>query len=265
MKPFYPVFICSVWFLNACTTPQQAPNPLDGRWIDLTYEFSDETIYWPTSDLFSIDTVSVGRTEAGFYYESYKIATAEHGGTHLDAPVHFAEGKQSTEEIPIERLVGPASVINVSEKALEDRDYLVSVEDLEAWEAVHGELEEGTIVLLKTGYGQFWPDPVQYMGTAVRGAEGVAELHFPGLAPEAARWLVEERSIDAIGIDTPSIDYGQSTLFESHQILFEDNIPAFENVANLNELPPTGAYVFALPMKVKNGSGGPLRIVAVVE
>ncbi|MCM3900094.1 MAG: cyclase family protein, partial [Pyrinomonadaceae bacterium] len=104
-----------------------------------------------------------------------------------------------------------------------------------------------------------------YLGTEERGAEAVAKLHFPGLHPDAARWLAANRSIKAIGLDTASIDFGQSTLFESHRILFDKNIPAFENVANLDRLPPKGFSVIALPMKIKGGSGGPLRIVAILN
>ena len=180
----------------------------------------------------------------------------------MDAPVHFAQGRRPVNEIPLEQLMGPAVVVDVSEKALKDRDYRVSVPDLQDWEARHGPIPEGAIVLLRTGYGQFWPDREKYMGTAERGAQAVQKLHFPGLSPEAARWLVNNRTIDAIGLDTPSIDYGQSTNFESHQILNGQNIPILENVANLDRLPPTGAWVIALPMKIRGGSGGPVRIVA---
>lgn len=267
MTSRFLVCVCgALCLLSACADSNPSTPDLltEGRWIDLTYSFSDETIYWPTSDLFEIDTVAVGFMEAGFYYESYKVSTAEHGGTHLDAPVHFSEGKQSTEEIPIERLVGPAHVIDVSEQALADRDYLVTVEDITTWEAEYGRLSDGAIVLIRTGYGQYWPDAEQYLGTALRGPEGVAALHFPGLDPVAAQWLVDERNIDALGIDTASIDYGQSVTYGAHQTLFAADIPAFENVANLDQLPATGAYVIALPMKIEHGSGGPLRIVAVV-
>jgi kynurenine formamidase len=201
-------------------------------------------------------------TEKGYFYDANNYSAAEHGGTHIDSPIHFAEGKQTVDEIPIERLVGPAVVINVSEKALADPDYLVGVKDFTNWEKEHDEVPEGSIVLLNTGYAQFWPDRVKYMGTDKRGPEAVKDLHFPGLDPKAAEWLVENRSINAIGLDTPSIDYGQSQLFESHRILFKENIPAFENVANLDKLPPKGAFVIALPMKIKRGSGGPLRIIA---
>ena len=258
----------SSWFLfAACLLVSgacQAPGFSGGRWIDLTHDFGDDTIYWPTASGFDLSVDSRGPNPKGYWYEANSFCTAEHGGTHLDAPVHFAQGKMSVEQIPIESLVGPACVLDLSDAAGSDRDYQVSVADFEAWEAEHGRLPDGAIVLLNTGFARFWPDRVRYMGTDARGPEAVADLHFPGLAPAAARWLVEQRSINAIGLDTPSIDYGQSTLFESHCILFEEDIPAFENVAGLDFVPATGAYVIALPMKIRGGSGGPLRIVAYV-
>ena len=104
----------------------------------------------------------------------------------------------------------------------------------------------------------------RYLGTAERGAEAVAKLHFPGLDPDAARWLVANRRIDAIGIDTASIDFGQSTLFESHRALYAANIPAFENLTTLERLPATGASIIALPMKIGGGSGAPLRAIAIL-
>jgi kynurenine formamidase len=121
-----------------------------------------------------------------------------------------------------------------------------------------------TIVLLRTGWSSRWPDKARYLGTTKTGLAGVPELHFPGIDSSAARWLAAERRVKAVGIDTPSIDYGQSTTFDTHRSLFAQNIPAFENVASLERLPPTGAYVVALPMKIRGGSGGPLRIVALV-
>lgn len=249
--------------LVGCTADPAPPFP-EGRWIDLSHTYGDDTIYWPTAEPFAFQTVFEGPTEGGYYYSAYAFCTAEHGGTHLDAPIHFAEGRQTVDAIPLEQLIGPAVVVDVSEAALADPDYQVSVADFEAWEATHGQLEEGAIVLLRTGYGAYWPDAERYMGTSARGDSAVALLHFPGLAPAAARWLVEHRAIHAIGLDTPSIDYGQSTLYESHQVLFEQNIPAFENVANLDQLPARGAFVVALPMKIQGGSGAPLRIVALI-
>lgn len=235
-----------------------------GEWIDLTHDFSSDTVYWPTGEGFRLEKVFEGTTDKGYFYAANKYTAEEHGGTHIDAPEHFAKGKETVDEIPLEHLIGPAVVIDVSKKAASDRDYQVSVEDFTEWESVNGRIPAGSIVLLNTGYAKYWPDKVKYMGTDKKGPEAVKDLHFPGLDPAAAKWLTENRGISAVGLDTPSIDYGQSTLFESHRTLFEHNVPAFENVANLNRLPAKGALVVALPMKIKGGSGGPLRIVALI-
>lgn len=256
-----PKTLCALLLATGCQTDRIPP---DGAWIDLTHEFSAETIYWPTASGFELTVDSKGMSEKGYWYEANSFRTAEHGGTHLDAPVHFARGHQPVEQVPLERLVGPAVVVDVSQAALGDRDFRLRVADLRAWEARHGRIPDGAIVLLRTGYGRFWPDRERYMGTAERGLQATFKLRFPGLHPAAAQWLVAERKIDAFGIDTPSIDYGKSRFFRSHQILFKADVPAFENVANLDRLPPKGAFVVALPMKIKGGSGAPLRIVALV-
>ena len=235
-----------------------------GTWIDLSHDFSAATIYWPTAKPFSLDVVSAERTEAGFYYAANDFTTSEHGGTHLDAPVHFAEGGQTTDQVPLDRLIGPAVVVDVTARAEADADYRLDVPALEAWERSHGRMPDQSIVLVRTGWSSRWPDKSRYLGTTKTGPVGVAELHFPGIDSSAARWLAAERRVSAVGIDTPSIDYGQSTSFDTHVILLGENIPAFENVTALERLPPTGALVVALPMKIKGGSGGPLRIVALV-
>ena len=236
----------------------------NGSWIDLTHDFDHETVYWPTSEAFKLDTIFEGHTDNDYYYSAFRFSTAEHGGTHLDAPVHFFEGKKTVDQLEIDQLNGQAMVIDVSDSCADNRDYQISQEDIENWENENGRLPDNCILLFKTGFGKFWPDKNKYMGTTLSGQAGVDNLHFPGIAPEAASWLVNERKIKAIGMDTPSIDYGQSKLFETHRILFERNIPAFENVANLHLLPAKGAWVIALPMKIKGGSGAPLRIVALI-
>jgi kynurenine formamidase len=246
---------------TSCATQEGFPR---GQWIDLSYDLSAETVYWPTAEPFKLETVSAGITEKGYYYSAYKFCAAEHGGTHLDAPIHFAEGRKTIDQIPLSQLIAPAIKIDVSNKVAADRDYQISVEDLTAWESANGRIPDGSIVLLETGFGQYWPDRVKYLGTDKRGPEGVAELHFPGLHPVAARWLVDNRHISAVGLDTASIDYGQTQTFDSHVVLMSNNVPAFENVANLGQVPKVGAQVIALPMKIKGGSGGPLRIVAFV-
>ena len=235
----------------------------EGKWIDLTYDFSNRTLYWPTANGFKLDTAFNGITPAGFYYEAYNYCAAEHGGTHLDAPAHFAKGKWSTEQIPLEKLTGEAVVVDVSANALKNPDYLISVADIEAWEKINGKLKDDIILFFRTGFGSFYPDAKKYLGTDERGADAVAKLHFPGIDPDAATWLVKNRKIKAVGLDVASVDYGQSKDFRTHQILYEQNISGFENVANLDKLPISGAYIIALPMKIKGGSGAPLRIVAI--
>lgn len=234
------------------------------EWIDMSHTFDSTTVYWPTSQPFRLQVVAAGVTPAGFYYAANSFCTAEHGGTHLDAPVHFAEGRHAADQIPLDQFIGPAVVVDVSAQSDANPDYLVTVADIQAWESRNGRIPDGAIVLFRTGWGRFWPDRARYLGTALTGEAAVPQLHFPGLHPDAARWLVSERKIDAVGIDTPSIDFGQSTRFESHRILFAANVPAFENVASLDRLPETDAYVVALPMKIGGGTGGPLRMVGIV-
>ncbi len=234
-----------------------------GRWVDLTHSFSESTIYWPTDTAgFQLTEQSYGIVEGGWFYASYAFSSAEHGGTHVDAPIHFAEGRLTVDEIPLTGLIGPAAVVDVSGHATPD--YLLTVGDLTAWEDRHGLLPDGGILLVRTGWGTRWTDRAAYLGTDIVGPDAVPELHFPGIGEEAAGWLVANRGIVAVGIDTPSIDYGQSADFRTHVILYAENITGFENVANLEALPEVGSYVVALPMKIEGGSGGPLRIVAFV-
>ena len=159
------------------------------KWIDLTHDFSEDTVYWPTAEGFELEEVFEGNTDKGYYYAANKYTAAEHGGTHIDSPIHFAEGKQTVDEIPLERLIGPAVVIDVTQKALSDPDYQIGVKDFTDWEAKNGPIPEGSIVLLNTGYAKYWPDRAKYMGTDKRGSEAVKDLHFPGLHPQAAKWL----------------------------------------------------------------------------
>ena len=233
-----------------------------GRWIDLTHAFDERTIYWPTEQGFQFEPGANGPTPKGYYYAANRFRTAEHGGTHLDAPRHFAEGRHTTDEVEPERLVGEAAVIDVTARCTADPGYEVTADDLVAWEERHGRQLVDVIVLLRTGWASRWGDREAYLGTAATGPQAVTQLRFPGLAPEAAKWLVEQRRVKAVGIDTASIDHGPSTTFGSHVALCSANVPIFENVADLGRVPAAGAFVVALPMKIAGGSGGPLRIMA---
>lgn len=251
---------------SVTTTEVQQSNILEGEIVDLSHDYSSETIYWVTAKEFKLDIVFNGKTDQGFYYSANNFETAEHGGTHIDAPIHFSENSQTVDQIPLEKLVGKAIKIDVSDKALNNPDYLISIEDLTNWETQEGmQIPDESIVLLQTGFSQFYPDVLKYLGTDKRGPDAVKELHFPGLSPEAATWLIENRNIKAVGLDTASIDYGQSQNFQTHVNLMSHNISAFENLTNLDKLPSKGFYIVALPMKIKGGSGAPLRIVAFLN
>jgi kynurenine formamidase len=243
---------------------RRPPIDLQGvRVVDLTYSFDEKTLYWPTSPTtFKLDRLAYGKTEAGYFYASNSFCAPEHGGTHLDAPIHFAAGKRTADQIPPEQLIAPAVVLDVAAKAAANADYRLTLEDIRAWEALHGAVPSGAIVLLRTGWGERWPDCKRYLGDDKPG--DASNLHFPSYGAEAARFLVEQRKVGALGVDTASIDYGPSKDFIVHQIATGADVPGLENVAHLEELPPTGAWVIALPMKIAGGSGGPVRIVGLV-
>lgn len=256
--------IITLWFISiSCNNKQDSISIMrNGKWIDLTYSFEEGTVYWPTNIPFRHDTVFEGINDKGYYYSSFKFSAEEHGGTHFDAPMHFSEGGNSIEKVPVKQLVGEGIVIDVSAKAEKNADYQVNVSDFKEWESKHGQIPENAIVLINTGFGKYYPDKLKYTGTNLSGPEAVAELHFPGLGPEAAKWLATERKVNGVGLDTPSIDFGQSKDFMTHRVLFANNLTAYENVGNLDKLPPKGSWIVALPMKIKGGSGAPLRIVA---
>lgn len=231
--------------------------------VDLTHPLGPETVFWPTSPkLFRLDTLAFGNTPGGFFYSAFSFEVPEHGGTHLDAPVHFHEGGVTADRIPLERLVAAAVVIDVTARAAEDPDYRLTPEDVAAFEAEHGTIARGTIVLLRTGWSARWPNVRQYLGDDTPGVS--SNLHFPSYGVEAARLLVETRGAAALGADVASIDYGPSTSFEVHRIAAAAGAPGFENLTNLDRLPAVGATVVALPVKLQGGSGGPLRAIALV-
>jgi kynurenine formamidase len=231
--------------------------------VDLSHDYSASTLYWPTSTTkFTLEREAHGHTDGGFFYASNRLSTPEHGGTHLDAPIHFAEKGRTTEQIPLEQLIAPAIVIDVSAAAGKDRDYRLTPADVLRFEKQHGSIARGTIVLVRTGWSRHWPQAKAYLGDDTAG--DASKLSFPSYGADAARLLVEERGVAALGIDTASIDYGRSTDFQVHRLAAARNVPGFENLTNLDRLLARGAIVIALPMKIAGGSGGPLRAVALV-
>src|SRR5262245_21635003 len=264
MKQIILVFSLLTTCVAACSNSPTTVGFPAGEIVDLSHTYDSQTIYWPTAEGFQLRRDAAGVTPAGYYYAANSFFTSEHGGTHIDAPVHFAEGHQTVDKIPLDRLIGPAVVIAVTQASDREADYQVTTADFRRFEQALGAVQLHASVLLRTGCPTRWPGAERYLGTTLRGDEGARSLHFPGLHPDAARWIVANRKIRAIGIDTASIDYGPSTLFESHRELYAHDIPAFENLTSLDRLPVTGAYVIALPMKIGGGSGAPLRAVAIL-
>ncbi len=230
--------------------------------IDLTYALDEQTVFWPTNRPFTWEKTAWGRTANGYWYASGDFSMSEHGGTHIDAPIHFAEGRLAVDEIPVQKLIAPAIVIDVRPAVDGNADYRLSIDDLETWEARHGPIVQGAVVLMLTGWGKKWPDRMRYLGSST--PSDPKTLHFPGFSRQAAEFLVKERQVDGIGIDTPSIDYGPSQDFVVHQIVNGANRYGLENIANLDKVPPKGAILVALPIKIKGGTGGPVRIIAIL-
>lgn len=233
-----------------------------GTIVDLTYPFDEHTVYWPTNEPFQWKKTSWGPTRQGYWYASAVYSASEHGGTHMDAPIHFSESGWSVDEIPVAQLTGEAIVLDIRSQVNSNPDYTLQIDDIAQWEISYGRIPPKAVILLVTGFGQYWPEKSRYLGSST--PEDPTTLHFPGFSADAITFLLTKREILGIGIDTASIDAGQSRDFPVHQILGQANRYALENVAHLDLLPPRGARITALPMKIRGGTGGPARIIATL-
>jgi kynurenine formamidase len=232
--------------------------------IDLTHPLNASTVFWPTSPGgFEMKRLAYGETPGGYFYSANSIATPEHGGTHLDAPIHFSESGRTVERVPLKQLVAAAVVLDVSVQAKANPDYRASIQDIRDFESRHGRIPAGAIALLRTGWSRRYPDRKSYLGDDT--PNDASHLHFPSFGVEAARMLIVERKVAALGVDTASIDYGPSADFPVHRLASAHNIPGLENLSSLERLPPKVALVIALPIKIEGGSGAPIRAIALVE
>ncbi len=247
--------------LGACSRPASPEKTLD-----MTYPLDEAAIFWPTAKPFSLIQVASGISEGGWFYASNEFSSSEHGGTHADAPIHFAEGGKTIDRVPLEEWIGPAVKVDVTAQCDQDRDYLLTVEDLRSWEKTYGPIPDGAWVIMYTGIGtRHYPDKKKVLGTEKTGQEAIAELSFPGFSPESVKFLLRERNIKGIAIDTPSIDRGKSPDFMVHQVLFAAGKLALENIANLDRLPAKGAILYVNPMLIKGGTGAPARAFATFK
>jgi kynurenine formamidase len=222
------------------------------RVVDLGHPLAESDPSWSGQKVFSRKETGQGGASMGTF------SSDEHFGTHLDAPAHFG-GAWTTEKIPVERLVRQAVCINIEAEAGKDEDYRLTQKDILQFEAKSGRIPEGALVLVATGWDRRWPDRARYMNER----DGVK--HFPGLSVEAAAFLVRERKVAGIGIDTPSVDYGPSAKYETHHTTMPENVYHIENAANLTGLPPRGFTAIVAPIDIVGGSGGPTRLFALLE
>jgi kynurenine formamidase len=248
---------------SAAAQKSAAPLTLDdvvtgrAKLVDLTYVLNDHSPYWPGENYQPFKLVTIATLERDGVL-SKAVSFPEHLGTHLDAPNHFEANRPSVDQIKPEQLFAPGVVIDIAMQAEANADYALTHEDVTAWEAEHGAIPDGAVVLIHTGWGRFWTNYDRYKNQDVRGG-----LHFPGCSKAAAEFLVTERMVRGLGIDTLSIDPGVSKTFDVHHVLNGAGRYALENVAHLDELPAKGFYLVVAPIKIEDGTGGPARIFAI--
>jgi kynurenine formamidase len=262
---FLPAILCLTAMWSAAQSPdlpaQLARALQQGRvkTIDLTYALDDHSPFWPEGSPTSPFHASVAATYEHDGYFARNVQFPEHIGTHMDAPLHFDPKGKSVDQIAAADLLLSVVVVDISAAVRSNPDYRLSLQDLQSWEKTHGTIPSGRAVLVRTGWGSRWPSQSKYMNQDSKGV-----MHFPGLSLEAAHYLLDHAHPKAIGIDTASIDYGPSQNFEVHHVTMHAGLYHLENLANLEQLPATGAVLIALPIKLRGGSGGPARVVALV-
>ncbi len=227
------------------------------RVLDLSYAINDKLVPWPGDKRWFEAQVNASVEKDGYFTRSFWML--EHYGTHLDAPVHFPPGKLTVDQIPTKQLFGPAVVLDVRAESGKDADYQIPSARVEEWERTHGRIPAGAIVLLRTGWAARWPDVQRY-----RNQDAEGRMHFPGFSVDAVKLLIE-RKISGLGCDTLSVDYGASGDFAVHHLALGAGLYQLENLSDLSEVPEEGAFLIVAPIKLEGGSGGPVRIFAVIE
>jgi kynurenine formamidase len=192
-------------------------------------------------------------------YHLQRVASGEQAGTHWAAPAHFSPGEAAADQLDPADFFHPAVVVDARASAARDRDFALGVAGLRRWEAAHGPVPEHAAVLLHTGHADRWDDPAAYLGTDDAGG-----LHYPGFGVEAARWLIEQRGISALGTDTMGIDPGYDTTFAANRQLLHGHRMHLENLRGLGQLPPAGGWIIVGGTRISHGSGSPATVFGLI-
>ena len=229
-----------------------------GNKLDLTHVFApDMPVFDDEKPLTREIIQGEGRGDDEFDFYDQQWTLTEHVGTHIDPPGHvIGAGRMAPDLVPDELIV-PAVVINIADKADEDPNAMLTIDDIEAYEGDHGTIQSGSAVFMDSGWAQRWGD-----AAAFRGGEAFGAFSFPGFDPDACEFLIEEREIVGVGVDTMSTDPGESEAFPAHETLGRGDVWGLENLANLEQMPPVGATVFIGLIPLEEGSGGPCRVIA---
>jgi kynurenine formamidase len=193
--------------------------------------------------------------DGGFYAQQWTFG--EHSGTHMDAPGHFVIGGRLSPQITPQELIVPIAVIDISARAATEPDTAVTVDDLRRFERRHGRIPDGALVCMDSGWADKVDDPLEF-----KGGPAFPNYHFPGFSVEAAMWLAAERDVTGIGVDTISLDPGNSTTFPVHVDFLATDRYGLENLNNLDRIPPRGATAYVGLIPWEEGSGGPCRVIA---
>ena len=226
------------------------------RVLDLAYAVSDRLVPWPGDKRCFEAQVNASVADHGYFTRSFWML--EHYGTHLDAPIHFPTGKTPVDRIPAAQFFGPSVVLDVREEGGANADYELPVDNILEWEKKNGEVPHGAIVLLRTGWSARWPDARRYCNQDAAG-----RMHFPGFSLAAVEQLIK-RGINGLGCDTMSVDLGASQDFAVHRLALGAGLYHLENLADLSALPEKGAFLVVAPIKLEGGSGGPVRVFALL-
>jgi kynurenine formamidase len=254
----YALALALLLFAQHRTTATAAPSGFTGV-VDLTHAVCDKVPTFEPSRKSPFQAQTVATVQKDHYF-ARNISLPEHFGTHIDAPAHFAAGRWTVDQIPPERMIGPLVVLDVRAKVKNDPDYKVSVDDIGEWENANGHIPPGAVVAALTGWGSRWASANSYRNPDSKGV-----MHFPGFSLEAAKFLVEGRNVFGLGIDTLSIDHGPSKDFPVHQYTLARSLFHLENLGNLEKAPAAGALAIVAPMKLEGGSGGPVRVYALLK